>query len=234
MFNGVCNHHDLGPLGAAVNEAATRRQIRILKDMGANAIRTSHNMPSPELVKACDEMGMMIMAESFDEWKIPKVQNGYNLFWDQWAQKDMTNEVRHYRNNPSIVMWSIGNEVPEQGDAEWGPKRNKFLQDICHREDPSRPVTNGMDNAKAVVDNNFAAVLDIPGFNYHTQYYPESYKKLPQQILLATETASTVSSRGVYKFPVEKKAMAKYADHQSSSYDTEYCSWSNLPEDEFM
>ena len=234
VFNGVCNHHDLGPLGAAVNEAAIRRQIRILKDMGANAIRTSHNMPSPELVKACDEMGMMIMAESFDEWKIPKVQNGYNLFWDNWAEKDMTNEVRHFRNNPSIVMWSIGNEVPEQGDAEWGPKRNKFLQDICHREDPSRPVTNGMDNGKAVVNNNFAAVLDIPGFNYHTENYPESYKKLPQQVLLATETASTVSSRGVYKFPVEKKAMAKYDDHQSSSYDVEYCSWSNLPEDDFM
>lgn len=114
VFKGVCNHSDLGPLGMAVNDAAIRRQIRILKDMGCNAIRTSHNMPAPELVKACDEMGMMLMAESFDEWKLPKCKNGYNLLFDEWAEKDLTNLIRHYRNNPSIVMWCIGNEVSEQ------------------------------------------------------------------------------------------------------------------------
>ena len=234
VFKGVCNHHDLGPLGGAVNDAAIRRQVRIMKDMGVNAIRTSHNMPAPELVRACDEMGMMIMAESFDEWKIPKVANGYNLFWDNWAEKDVVNLVHHYRNNASVVMWCVGNEVPEQGDALNGPKRNRFLQDICHREDPTRPVTNGMDNPNAVTGNNFAALLDVAGFNYRPHLYTENYKKLPQQIILGSETASTVSSRGVYKFPVERKSMAQYDDHQSSSYDVEHCSWSNLPEDDFI
>ena len=234
VFQGVCNHHDLGPLGGAVNDAAIRRQVRIMKDMGVNAIRTSHNMPAPELVRACDEMGMMIMAESFDEWKSPKVANGYNLFWDNWAEKDMINLVHHYRNNASVVMWCVGNEVPEQGDALNGPKRNRFLQDICHREDPTRPVTNGMDNPNAVTGNNFAALLDVAGFNYRPHLYTENYKKLPQQIILGSETASTVSSRGVYKFPVERKSMAQYDDHQSSSYDVEHCSWSNLPEDDFI
>ena len=234
VFQGVCNHHDLGPLGGAVNDAAIRRQVRIMKDMGVNAIRTSHNMPAPELVRACDEMGMMIMAETFDEWKIPKVANGYNLFWDNWAEKDVVNLVHHYRNNASVVMWCVGNEVPEQGDALNGPKRNRFLQDICHREDPTRPVTNGMDNPNAVTGNNFAALLDVAGFNYRPHLYTENYKKLPQQIILGSETASTVSSRGVYKFPVERKSMAQYEDHQSSSYDVEHCSWSNLPEDDFI
>lgn len=234
VFKGVCMHHDLGPLGAAVNDAAIRRQIRIMKDMGVNAIRTSHNMPAPELVKACDEMGMMLMVETFDEWKQPKVANGYNLFWDEWAEKDMVNVLHHFRNNASVVMWCIGNEVPEQADGDQGPKRNKFLQDICHREDPTRPVTNGMDNPNAVTANNFAAVLDVAGFNYRPHLYHENYKKIPQQLILGSETASTVSSRGVYKFPVERKSMAKYPDHQASSYDVEHCAWSNLPEDDFI
>ena len=217
VFKGVCNHHDLGPLGAAVNDAAIRRQIRILKDMGCNAIRTSHNMPAPELVKACDEMGMMLMAESFDEW----------------VEKDLVNLVHHYRNNPSVVMWCVGNEVPNQWD-ESGCKISRFLQDICHREDPTRPVTQGMDAPDAVVNNNMAAVMDVAGFNYRPFRYQVNYKKLPQQIILGSETASTVSSRGVYKFPVERKAMAVYEDHQSSSYDVEHCNWSNLPEDDFI
>ena len=232
-FKGVCNHSDLGPLGMAVNDAAIRRQIRILKDMGCNAIRTSHNMPAPELIKACDEMGMMVMAESFDEWRKPKCKNGYNLLFDEWAEKDLTNLIRHYRNNPSIVMWCIGNEVSEQwheGDC----KTAYYLQNIAHREDPTRPVTQGMDGPDAVLNNNFAAIMDVAGFNYRPFKYPEAYQKLPQQIVLGSETASTVSSRGVYKFPVERKAMAVYDDHQSSSYDVEHCGWSNLPEDDFI
>lgn len=233
QFQGVCMHHDLGPLGAAINEAALRRQLNILKDMGCNAIRTSHNMPAPELINLCDEMGFMVMAESFDEWKIPKCQNGYNLLFDEWAEKDMVNLVRHYRNNPSIVMWCIGNEVPEQS-AKGKSHIGRFLQDICHREDPTRPVTQGMDQPYAVINNNFAAVMDIPGFNYRPFAYPEAYAKLPQQLILGSETASTISARGVYKFPVERKAMAKYLDQQSSSYDVEHCSWSNLPEDDYI
>lgn len=234
LFKGVCNHHDLGPLGAASNEAAIRRQIRMLKDMGCNAIRTSHNMPSTELIAICDEMGMMVMAESFDEWKASKVQNGYHKYFDEWAEKDLVNLVRHFRNSPSVVMWCIGNEVPDQWNGDRGPKLTRWLQDICHREDPTRPVTLGMDAPDAVVNNNMAAVLDVPGFNYRPHKYQENYKKLPQELILGSETASTVSSRGVYKFPVERRSMQKYDDHQASSYDVEHCSWSNLPEDDFI
>lgn len=234
LFKGVCNHHDLGPLGAVSNEAAIRRQIRMLKDMGCNAIRTSHNMPSTELITICDEMGMMVMAESFDEWKASKVQNGYHKYFDEWAEKDLVNLVRHFRNSPSVVMWCIGNEVPDQWNGDRGPKLTRWLQDICHREDPTRPVTLGMDAPDAVVNNNMAAVLDVPGFNYRPHKYQENYKKLPQELILGSETASTVSSRGVYKFPVERRSMQKYDDHQASSYDVEHCGWSNLPEDDFI
>ena len=233
-FKGVCNHHDLGPLGAAVNYAAIRRQIRIMKDMGVNSIRTSHNMPAPELVEACDEMGMMLMLESFEEWKSAKVGNGYHKIFDEWVEKDLVNLIHHYRNNPSVVMWCIGNEVPDQWNGDRGPKLSRMLQDICHREDPTRPVTQGMDAPDAVVNNNMAATMDVAGFNYRPHRYLENYKKLPQQIILGSETASTVSARGVYKFPVTRQSMKKYDDHQSSSYDVEHCGWSNLPEDDWI
>ncbi len=232
-FKGVCNHHDLGPLGAAVNEAALRRQLVLLKDMGVDAIRTSHNMPAPELVKLCDEMGFMMMVESFDEWKSPKVTNGYSHLFDEWAEKDLINMIHANRNSPSVVMWSIGNEVPDQGTKEGG-KLLKFLQDICHREDPTRPVTAGMDRLQNALDNNFAAVLDIPGFNYKPKHYEMAYGRLPQGMILGSETASTVSSRGVYKFPAEPQKHKMYDDNQSSSYDLEYCNWSQIPDDEFV
>ena len=231
-FQGVCNHHDLGPLGAAINVAALRHQLTLLKEMGCDAIRTSHNMPAPELVELCDEMGFMMMLEPFDEWDIAKCDNGYHRFFNEWAEKDMVNMLRQYRNNPCVVMWSIGNEVPTQWSPE-GYKVAKFLHDICHREDPTRPVTCGMDQVKSVLANGFAAMLDIPGLNYRAHLYDEAYERLPQNIILGSETSSTVSSRGVYKFPVERKAGAMYDDHQSSSYDLEYCNWSNIPDIDF-
>lgn len=231
-FQGVCNHHDLGPLGVAINVAALRHQLTLLKEMGCDAIRTSHNMPAPELVELCDEMGFMMMLEPFDEWDIAKCDNGYHRFFNEWAEKDMVNMLRQYRNNPCVVMWSIGNEVPTQWSPE-GYKVAKFLQDICHREDPTRPVTCGMDQVKSVLANGFAAMLDIPGLNYRAHLYDEAYERLPQNIILGSETSSTVSSRGVYKFPVERKAGAMYDDHQSSSYDLEYCNWSNIPDIDF-
>ena len=231
-FQGVCNHHDLGPLGAAINVAALRHQLTLLKEMGCDAIRTSHNMPAPELVELCDEMGFRMMLEPFDEWDIAKCDNGYHRFFNEWAEKDMVNMLRQYRNNPCVVMWSIGNEVPTQWSPE-GYKVAKFLQDICHREDPTRPVTCGMDQVKSVLANGFAAMLDIPGLNYRAHLYDEAYERLPQNIILGSETSSTVSSRGVYKFPVERKAGAMYDDHQSSSYDLEYCNWSNIPDIDF-
>lgn len=237
-FKGVCNHHDLGPLGAAVNRSALQHQVELLKDMGANAIRTSHNMPAPELVELCDSMGMMLMVEPFDDWGFkPKSPNGYGKFFDEWAQRDVTNMVRQYRNSPSVVMWSIGNEVPSQ----WGPdgvSELLMLQDLVHKLDPTRPVTCGMDQIKAVLDNGFAAALDIPGFNYKPQYYDRAYEVLPQGLVLGSETASTVSSRGVYHFPAEfgkgDHNEVKHADNQSSSYDTESCAWSNTPDIDFL
>ena len=232
MFKGVCNHHDLGPLGAAINVAALRHQLVMLKDMGCNAIRTSHNMPAEELVQLCDQMGFMLMVEPFDEWDVAKTRNGYHLLFNDWAEKDMVNMVRHFRNNPSVVMWSIGNEVPSQGRPE-GPATAKFLQDICHREDPTRPVTCGMDQIDAVLANGFAAVLDIPSFNYKVDRFEQAYALLPQGFILSSESASTVSSRGVYYIPAQGGINKTHPDNQSCSYDLEYCSWSNIPDEDF-
>ncbi len=231
-FKGVCLHHDMGPIGTAVNKAALKRQLTILKDLGCNAIRSSHNMPSIEQLELCDEMGFLFLAESFDEWKKPKVKNGYNLYFDEWAEKDVVNLVRATRNHPCIVMWSAGNEVPDQWGSE-GVKRLRWLQNIFHREDPTRPVTVGMDQVKAVMESGFGAILDIPGLNYRVHLYEEAYEKFPQGILLGSETASTVSSRGVYKFPVVSSYDKTYNDLQCSSYDLEYCNWSNIPDDDF-
>lgn len=239
-FQGVCNHHDLGPLGAAVNVSALRHQLLMLKDMGCDAVRTSHNMPAPELVRLCDEMGLMLMIEPFDEWDIAKCENGYHRFFDMpsdvpgmtWAERDMVNMLRQWRNNPSVVMWSIGNEVPTQCDAE-GYKVARFLQDICHREDPARPCTCGMDQVSCVLDNGFAALVDIPGLNYRTFRYLEAYENLPHGFVLGSETASTVSSRGVYKLPAGKRFGAVDADHHCSSYDLDACAWSNVPDIDF-
>ena len=232
-IQGVCMHHDLGALGAAVNESAIRRQIRTMQDMGANAIRTSHNMPAPEYVRAADELGMLLAVESFDEWAIAKVENGYHLYFKEWAEKDLTNLVKHYRNNPSVLMWFIGNEVEEQS-AESGSQVAYYLQSIVQKLDPTRPVSNGMDRPQDILRNNMAATMQLAGFNYRPFKYREAYKKLPQRLFLGSETASTLSSRGVYKFPVVRKSMAKYPDMQSSSYDVEHCGWSNLPEDDWI
>ncbi len=238
VIRGVCQHHDLGPLGAAVNRSALRHQIEMLKEMGCDAIRTSHNMPAEELVELCDEMGVMLMAETFDEWDVAKCENGYHRFFDGWAEKDVVNLLRHFRNSPSIIMWSIGNEVPTQWTRD-GYRTAAWLQSICHREDPTRPVTCGMDQFDAVVNNGFGAQLDIPGFNYKPRRYVEAYEKLPQNIILGSETASTVSSRGVYHLPSETGkdgfdqligSNRLHGDHQSSSYDVETCYWSNIPD----
>ena len=234
-FRGVCNHHDLGPLGAAVNRSALRHQIELLKDMGVNAIRTSHNMPAPELVELCDEMGVMLMVEPFDDWGFrPKSPNGYGSVFDKWAERDITNMVKHFRNSPSVVMWSIGNEVPSQWSPD-GISELTMLRDLVRGLDPTRPITCGMDQIRAVVDNGFASALDIPGFNYKPRHYDEAYKKLPQKLILGSETASTVSSRGKYYFPVEfsHHHTVIHPDNQSSGYDNETCPWSNTPDIDF-
>lgn len=231
-FKGVCNHHDLGPLGAAVHRDALRHQIVMLQDMGCDAIRTSHNMPAPELIELCDELGMMVMVEPFDVWDWSKTENDYGKEYATWHEWDITNMVKHYRNNPSVVLWSSGNEVWNQVFPT-GPAYVAHLQEIFHRLDPTRPVTNGMDQAKSVIYNGFAAAVEIPGLNYRTGRYEEAYAHLPQGFLLGSETASTVSSRGIYKVPAIIQPDALYDDNQSSGYDVEYCAWSGLPDQDF-
>ncbi|MDY2591886.1 MAG: glycoside hydrolase family 2 TIM barrel-domain containing protein [Sodaliphilus sp.] len=231
-IKGVCLHHDLGPLGAAVNKAAIIRQIRIMKDMGADAIRTSHNMPSTMQMEVCDSMGMMVMAESFDGWKDPKVRNGYGKLWDEWWQKDITNLILNHRNHPSIIMWSVGNEIPEQWKPE-GVERYKHLTALCHRLDPSRQVTCGMDQPDGTMWAGFAQVADVPGYNYRVHKYEEMMKRLPQGFLLGSETASTVSSRGEYFFPDTVAPNKEHSNGQCSGYDVEHCWWSNLPDDDW-
>ena len=245
-IKGVCLHHDLGPLGAAINKTALIRQIRMMKEMGCDAIRTSHNMPSTWQMEICDSMGMMVMAESFDMWLYPKCKNGYARFFREWAAKDITNLILNHRNHPSIVMWSIGNEIPEQWSEE-GRQISIRLQGLCHSLDPTRPVTQGMDRAEDALRSGFAQAMEVPGFNYRVHKYENNIKQLPQGFLLGSETASTVSSRGVYKFPVvpnDNSRFASYSPHydptalekadgQCSSYDVEWCSWSNLPDDDW-
>ena len=232
-FKGVCNHHDLGPLGAAVHKDALRHQIKMLQDMGCDAIRTSHNMPAPELVELCDEMGMMMMIEPFDVWNWGKTDNDYNKEFNDWWQADITNMVKHYRNNACVMLWSSGNEVWNQVLPD-GIEIVTKLQDLFHQLDPTRPVTNGMDQAMHVIHNGFGAAVEIPGFNYRTGRYIEGYENLPQKMILGSETASTVSSRGVYKTPAVLKDFVTYDDYQSSGYDLEYCPWSGLPEQDFQ
>ena len=232
-IKGVCLHHDLGPLGAAVNKAAIIRQVNILKDMGANAIRTSHNMPSQTQMQVYDSLGIVVMAESFDMWLYPKCQNGYARLFKDWADRDITNLVLANRNHPSLIMYSIGNEIPEQWSDE-GREIARHLQDLCHRLDPTRMVTQGMDRPDDALKSGFAQVMDIPGFNYRVWKYPKDISHLTCGYLLGSETASTISSRGVYKFPVTWGANITYPDGQCNGYDTQWCPWSNLPEEDFM
>ena len=200
--------------------------------MGCDAIRTAHNMPSQMQMDVCDSLGMMVMAESFDMWIYPKCKNGYARFFREWADRDITNLVMSKRNHPSIVMWSIGNEIPEQGSEE-GRQISIRLQGLCHSLDPTRPVTQGLDRVDNALWSGVAQSMDIPGLNYRLHRYQAAYDKLTHGYLLGSETASTVSSRGVYKFPVKPTDHGVYPDGQCSGYDVEWCSWSNLPDDDW-
>ncbi len=231
-IKGVCLHHDLGPLGAAVNKAALIRQVRILKDMGCDAIRTSHNMPSTMQMEVYDSLGMMVMAESFDMWIYPKCKNGYAKHFPEWAEKDITNLVLNHRNHPSCVMWSIGNEIPEQWDSTVGVYWATTLQDLCHELDPTRPVTQGLDQVHNALHSGFAKVMDVVGLNYRDHEYLNAYNLMPHGFILGSETASTVSSRGVYK-DTELAANKTFFFFQLTAFDLEYCWRSNLPEVDF-
>ena len=232
-FKGVCLHHDLGMLGSAVNKAALIRQVKLLKSMGCDAIRTSHNTPSQMQMEVYDSLGMMVMAESFDMWEWPKCKNGYSRFYKNWWGRDLQNLVMANRLHPSIVMWSIGNEISEQGAKE-GNRMAREMQNFVHFLDPTRPVTSGMDRIDNAISSGFAQVLDIPGINYRTHRYEAAHEKLRHGFVLGSETASTVSSRGVYKFPVQRFDGKAYDDGQCSSYDMEACWWSNVPEEDWL
>jgi beta-galactosidase len=231
-LQGVCLHHDLGPLGAAVNYRATQRQLEIMKEMGCNAIRTSHNPPSPELLEICDSIGLVVMVESFDEWKNGKNMNGYNRFFDEWAEKDMVAMIHRDRNHPSVIMWSIGNEIREQEEIN-GKNKAQFLVDICHREDPTRPTTAGFDRPAGALKNGLTDVVDLVGFNYKPYIYKKVHSDHPNYKIYGSETASTLSSRGVYKFPVKENKSPWYDDYQTSSYDLDYAPWASTPDTEF-
>ncbi|MDE5784280.1 MAG: DUF4982 domain-containing protein [Prevotella sp.] len=232
-LKGVCLHHDLGPLGAAINKAALVRQIKTMKEMGCDAIRTAHNMPSQWQMDICDSLGMMVMAESFDMWVYPKCKNGYARFFKEWSDRDITNLVLANRNHPGIVMWSIGNEIPEQG-MTGGRQMAAHLQDLCHQLDPTRPVTQGCDRPDNAIATGFLPTMDVPGLNYRLHRYQDTFNKLWQGYLLGSETASTVSSRGTYYFPVEPSNKNTHPDGQCSGYDVEWCPWSNLPDDDWQ
>jgi len=233
-FRGVCLHHDLGPLGAAFDPDAFRRQITLLKEMGCDALRTAHNMPGEGQLDICDELGMLVMAESFDSWASAKTENGYNLFFTDWWKRDLENLVRKCRSHPSVVMWSIGNEVNEQTSPD-GARISRELQAWCHRfdPDPARKVTQGLSWMPQAITNGLNAVMEIPGVTYRLPFYEAMYKDTKTGLVLGAETASTVSSRGEYFFPVKAGKGVTHPNGQSSGYDVECCPWSNLPDDDW-
>ena len=230
QLKGVCNHHDLGALGTAVSRRATERQLEILRKMGANAIRTSHNPPSPELLEAADRMGFLVMDEAFDMWGMTKVKNGHGKYFDEWGERDLRDLIRRDRNHPSVVMWSIGNEILEQA-REDGWKVAKRLTDICHEEDPTRPVTAGFNQVDNAIRNGLADQVDIPGFNYGVRDYAKVLAAHPGWTMVGAETASCVSSRGVYHLPIEK--YEKHPSLQLTSYDVISPRWAYCPDVEF-
>ncbi|ARV16569.1 glycoside hydrolase [Polaribacter sp. SA4-12] len=230
-LNGVCMHHDQGPLGSAINYRAKERQMQIMQSMGVNALRTSHNPPSPEILQICDKLGIVVIVEAFDEWKIGKVKNGYNKFFDKWHETDLRDMIKRDRNHPSVIMWSIGNEILEQGKKD-GWKVAKMLNDICHDEDNTRPTTVGFNYYPAPFDNKLAQFVDIVGMNYWPENYKEILENNPDMIVYGSETSSQTSSRGVYHLPIEFKE--KHETNHVSSYDvTVGPPWAYAPDIEF-
>lgn len=231
-LNGVCMHHDLGPLGTAVYKRAIERQLQMLAEMGCNAIRTSHNMPAPELLELCDEMGIMVIDEAFDCWHRGKCKKDYHLFFDEWHEKDLVNFVRRDRNHPCVILWSSGNEILEQGHTEdqW---LSKELTGIFHREDPSRLVTAGC-NYPSAASNGFANTIDVFGFNYKPHMYERFHRENPTIPYYSSESASCVSSRGEYFFPVSDVKSEGFFNYQISSYDLYAPGWAMKPELEWL
>jgi beta-galactosidase len=263
QLKGVCNHHDLGALGAAFNTRAAERQLEIMKEMGVNALRTSHNMPAPELMDLCDRMGILVMEETFDCWEKGKKSNDYGTLWDDWHEKDLRALIRRDANHPSVIMWCVGNEVREQGDAVKGPEIVAHLTSIAHSEDSTRPTVLGASSSQAC-NNGVQKGVDVMGQNYEIGGYGKFRLQNPDIPLVGSETASTISSRGEYFFqdpeqvaaqnavavaeatkkgkpapkarPFEAVSNDKYqgkSDFQMSSYDLYTPGWGWIPDAEF-
>ena len=234
FLKGVCLHHDAGVLGAVWNEDAWVRRLEKLKEMGCNAIRCSHNPPAPEFLDMCDRMGFLVMDELTDTWTISKKENGYATLFEEWSEKDLVAMIHRDRNHPSVILWSIGNECGEQGEAGlWDIPRR--LTEICHREDPTRPTTAGNDNPWAA-GQDYASTIDVYGFNYKPHLYQEFVNNHPGQPVLGSETSSCVSTRGYYRFPVEQdkgRGWAMEPPFQVSSYDLYAPGWASKPDYEW-
>ncbi len=229
-LHGVCLHHDLGALGTAVNRRAIERRLEILKRAGVNAIRTSHNPPAPELLDAADRLGLLVLDEAFDAWRRAKVPNDYSKDFDAWSAADLTDQVRRDRNHPSVFMWSIGNEIPEQADED-GWREARRLSGIVHASDATRPTTSAFDHPDGAMAHHLVDEVDVPGFNYSPHLYAQIAADHPGWIFYGSETASCVSSRGVYHLPIEK--YEKHPSLQLSSYDIIAPYWAYCPDFDF-
>jgi beta-galactosidase len=259
-LNGVCDHHDFGALGTAVNTRALQRQLQMLRDMGCNALRCSHNPPAPEFLEFADQMGFLVIDEMFDTWgqnKTPNDYGGGNLF-NIWHEQDARMLLRRDRNHPSIIMWSIGNEIAEQSQGA-NSANAKALSSIVHEEDKTRPVSAACNNANSMT-NGFSTLLDAMGFNYKPDNYVPFHQNYPTQFFFATESSSTISTRGEYDFPVAASDFGMIYNingggrgrgratapagtapvggdatrRQMSSYDLYYPSWATTPDHEFF
>jgi beta-galactosidase len=237
QIKGVNQHHDLGALGAAFNTRAAERQLEILREMGCNAIRMSHNPPAPELIELTDRMGFLVVDEIFDSWERKKTPHDFHLIFPDWSEPDTRTFVRRDRNSPSVIMWSFGNEVGEQYTAEEGAAVAKRIQDFIKEEDPTRPTTSAMNYAKP--EMALPKILDVIGLNYQGEgirqapefeatdrirtapQYDAFHAKFPNKVILSTETASAFSSRGVYLFPVSKELSAPVRDGRGG--DSKIC-----------
>lgn len=196
-IKGVCNHHDLGALGSAVNKRAIERQLEILKGMGVNGIRTAHNPPAPELLELCDKMGFVVMDEAFDMWKKGKTKYDYSLHWDEWHEKDLTDFIKRDRNHPSVIIWSVGNEILEQWDST-GIEMVKDLVNKVKLLDTTRPITTGNNPPSPTNNLNIPNVLDLVGYNYAHHTYEKHQETFPDKPFIATETSSSLATRGYY------------------------------------
>lgn len=201
-----------------------------MQQMGVNAVRTSHNPPSRELVELCDRMGILLQIEAFDVWEMPKVPNGYNKYFKEWHDRDLRETIRRDRNSPSVVMWSVGNEILEQSRDD-GAVLTRQLVGIAHEEDPTRPVTIGFNHYPKPYLNGMAAAVDLVGMNYRPLHYGVEKEKHPDWIIYGSETSSVTSSRGVYHLPIEK--YKTHSDKQVSSYDLIGPPWAYPPDGEF-